>query len=75
MKYRRRPLEIEAVEWTGDNLNDIQSVISPDARVYNGCLFIGDILPNRGEVVIKDKNGVISTLKKETFNLLYEEVK
>ena len=75
MKYRRRPLEIEAVEWTGDNLNDIQSVISPDARVYNGCLFIGDILPNRGEMVIKDKNGVISTLKSETFNLLYEEVK
>ena len=72
MRYRRKPLEVEAVMWTGDNLEEIRSKISEDARVYNGCLFIGDIMPNRGDMVVKDEAEKIFFMKFDAFSKMFE---
>lgn len=32
-RFRRRELEVEAVQWTGDNLDEIKAMLSPDAMV------------------------------------------
>ena len=72
MRYRRKPLEVEAVMWTGDNLEEIRSKISEDARVYNGCLFIGDIMPNRGDMVVKDEAEKVFFMKYNAFTNMFE---
>ena len=75
MKYKRKPETVDAVEWKGDNIDEMREVISEDARVYNRCLFIGDIMPNNGEIVIKDEQNRIYKMNKNTFERLFEEVK
>ena len=72
MRYRRKPLEVEAVMWTGDNLDEIKEKISEDARVYNGCLFIGDIMPNRGDMVVKDEAEKVFFMKFDAFSKMFE---
>lgn len=74
MKYKRKPEIVDAVEWKGTNFDEIKEVISEDATVYNRCLFVGDIMPNNGDMVIKDEQNRIYKMSKSTFNRLYEEV-
>lgn len=75
MKVRRKIVESDAVWWKGNNLDEIKEVISEDARVYNGCLFIGDVMPNRGEIVIKEPNGKIHAMNAVIFENTYEVIK
>lgn len=75
MKYRRKPEHIDAVEWKGDNIDEIREAISEDASMYNRCLFVGDIMPSNGEMVIKDSMNRIYAMSKSMFERLYEEVK
>lgn len=75
MKYKHRPEIVDAVEWKGDNIDEMKECISEDARVYNRCLFIGNIIPNNGEMVVKDNKNQIYKMSKQMFNSLYEEVK
>lgn len=75
MKVQRKIKLADAVWWNGDNLDEIKEIISEDARVYSGCLFIGDVMPNKGEIVIKESDGRIHAVTPIIFDMLYEEVK
>ena len=75
MKYKRKPEVIDAVEWKGDNIDEVKEAISEDASVYNRCLFVGDIMPSNGEMVIKDERNRIYKMSKQMFERLYEEVR
>lgn len=75
MKYKRKPEIVDAVEWKGTNIDEMKEAISEDATVYNRCLFIGDIMPNNGDMVIKDNSNRIYKMSKRMFESLYEEVK
>lgn len=75
MKVQRKIKLADAVLWNGDNLDEVQEIISEDARVYSGCLFIGDIMPNKGEIVIKESDNRIHAVSPIVFDMLYEEVK
>ena len=73
MKYKRKPETIDAVEWKGNNFEEIKECIDPEAHVYNRCLFVGDIIPSNGDMVIKDSQNRIYKMSKRIFNDLYEE--
>ena len=74
MKIQRKIKEADAVWWNGNNLDEVKEIISEDARVYSGCLFIGDVMPNKGEIVIKESDGRIHAVSPMIFEMLYEVV-
>ena len=75
MKVQRKIKLADAVLWNGNNLDEVQEIISEDARVYSGCLFIGDIMPNKGEIIIKESDNRIHAVSPIVFDMLYEGVK
>lgn len=64
-RHRTKPVEIEAVQWTGDNFKE---VIEFSELVNIKELILGDYIcmNNEGEIFI---------LSSETFNNRYEEIK
>jgi len=38
-KYRKKPVEIEAIQWTGDNIQEILSFMTPEKPQYIGTDF------------------------------------
>lgn len=75
MKVQRKRLVADAVWWNGGNLEEVQEVISEDAHVYSGCLFIGDVMPNKGEIIIKEPDERIHAVNQQVFDKMYEVVK
>lgn len=81
-KYRQIPVVCEAVQWTGDNLDEIQELVSGEAHVYSGCLFIKnhlgtELIPNVTEYILKsgtDDNPLIRVVPQKIFEKVYEEV-
>ena len=78
-KYRKKPVVIEAVQWTGDNKDEIRDFI--DRAMYtfkNGALLIltleGDHKANIGDFIIKGVNGEFYPCKPEIFEKTYEIV-
>ena len=74
MKYIRKPSPVEAIKWTGTNFEEINDMVGGKASVFNRCLFIGEIMPSMGEMVIKYPNGKIGKMDEPSFKDLYAEV-
>lgn len=81
-KYRQIPIVCEAVQWTGDNLDEINELIGGAAHVYSGCLFIntennGELIPDRSDYILKsgtENFPIIRVVTQEVFEKVYEEV-
>ena len=81
-KYRKKPLEIEAVQWTGDNLPIIitfmQKVPQVDLTMGNEKVFIntleGTMTASVGDYIIKGVKGEFYPCKPDVFEQTYEEV-
>ena len=72
--YRKKPCEVQAVEWTGTNLDEIKELAGEEAHVYSGCLFLSNSsMCNRGEMIIKGTDGSVYSQVKSLFNMIYEE--
>ena len=62
MRYRKRPVEVEALQWTGDNISDI-------------CKFIGksvgevlvEMVASKQDFIIKGVNGEFYPCKPNIF--------
>lgn len=78
-KYRRKkPIEVEAVQWTGDNLAELRK-IDGVATIYFGDdikieTLEGVITASIGDYIIKDMQGKLYSCKPEIFEQTYEEV-
>ncbi len=79
MKYRKKPVIIEAVRWYGD-----KSVlpegwpggfpnVAPDGRLFIGTRE-GAMVANPGDWIIKGVAGEFYPCKPDIFKLTYEEV-
>lgn len=63
MKYRKKPVEVEAVQWTGENFDEIEK-FCPDAyRTNYYDNFINCFDPITGNFLPKKSNLMISTLE------------
>ena len=79
VRYRKKPVEIEAVRWTGENLEEIKD-FAKGALVRRGPAGIaidtleGRMRADKGDYIIKGIAGEFYPCKPDIFKATYEEV-
>ena len=81
MKYRKKPVEIEAVKWNGRNFKEIEELQNKNwqqlQRYENEILIFtleGTMKASLGDYIIKGVSGEIYPCKPDIFNLTYAKV-
>lgn len=89
-KYRKKPVMIEAIQWTGANLKEITAFMNKDLPL-DGLGYMtwehfvdehglhiatleGDMRANEGDYVIKGVNGEFYPCKPDIFEKTYEKI-
>lgn len=77
-KYVKLPVVIDAIEWTGSNIDDIGKFLGS----YPACNFTkktisiytleGDMTANRGDMIIKGAYGEFYPCKSDIFKVTYK---
>jgi len=89
MKFRKKPVEIEAIKYTGENVKECMSFGGPDGgicwgfndpeKIGGGQLIIetleGDMLVSKGDWIIKGVKNEFYPCKPDIFEMSYEEIK
>ena len=82
-KYRKKPVEIEAIQWTGENRKEVFEFCSkmyihyipgsdvPELRVQT---LEGSMIASIGDYIIKGIKGEFYPCKPDIFHLTYDEV-
>ena len=81
-KYCRKPIILEAIQWTGDNTGEVlkfgQGKIKYrkflEEELYIKTLE-GELRANKGDYIIKGVKGEFYPCKPDVFEKIYEEVK
>ena len=77
-KYRKKPVVIEAIQWIGNNLSEIDNLIGRTVDNKETTLVIhtleGDMEASIGDYIIKGVNGEFYPCKPDIFDKTYEEV-
>lgn len=79
-KYRKKPVVVEAIRWTGENWEEVSNWVAENGFVdYQRGKFViknleGDIVANIGDYIIKGEAGDFSPCKPDIFEVTYEEV-
>ena len=81
MKYRKKPVVIEAVKWTGDNYKEICEFVGKELNssiIDNTALIIetleGNHIASKEDFIIKGIQGEFYPCKPDIFLETYEEV-
>ena len=80
-KYVKKPIEVEAVQWTGDNAKEVQEFTKWHAcqNIYGKSMIIetleGDMEASTGDYIIKGVNGEFYPCNPDIFKKTYEEIK
>lgn len=85
-QYRKKPVVVEAVQWTGENLPELEQFMQSSKREYfveyrawKNTLHIrtleGIMAASPGDYIIKGVNGEFYPCKPDIFAKTYEEVK
>ena len=80
MKYRKKPVVIDAVQWTGANLNEILEFVPVGKwRIDGHDLFIitleGEHFATPNDFIIREVKGEFYPCKPDIFEMTYELVK
>ena len=77
-KYRKKPVIIEAIQWNGENLSEIDEFTSGKVKNHESVLIIptleGDMYASLNDYIIKGINGEFYHCKPDIFAKTYEEV-
>ena len=77
-KYRKKPVTIEAIQWTGKNLSEIDNFMGGTVGNKGTILVIntleGDMEASIGDYIIKGVKGEFYPCKPDIFTETYEEV-
>ena len=89
MKYRKKPVQIEAIQWDGSNFNDLKKFANSSLsyRSYQDhneyyedktTLIIntleGDMTVSKGDFIIKGVKGEFYPCKPDIFEMTYEKL-
>ncbi|HEM4881922.1 TPA: hypothetical protein U1138_000956 [Streptococcus suis] len=81
MRYRKKPVEIEAVQWNGRNFEDVYSLCGRSQLNYDeetNTLYIltleGVMRADEGCYIIKGIQGELYPCKEDIFNDTYEAI-
>lgn len=78
--YRKKPVEIKAVQWTGENLKECMDFCEgcmPFAAKQGKALILaadGNVLADKNNYIVKTINGELFVHKSNIFKELFEEV-
>lgn len=76
-RYRKKPVEIEAVQWTGENWQEIKDFAGSDVS-FDGRLYVftleGTLKVDIGDYIIKGVKGEFYPCKPDVFERTYEPV-
>lgn len=80
MKYRKKPVVIEAVQLTVENVEEIVKFCEGNLKHHplTGCVIEtleGNMLASKGDFIIKGVQGEFYPCKPDIFKQTYEEVK
>jgi hypothetical protein len=82
MKYRKKPIIVDAILWDGGNWDEIEK-FSPygilyDYPAHRQSLSIktleGEMTANKGDMIVKGIQGEIYPVKPDIFNATYERI-
>lgn len=78
MKFRKKPVVIEAMQWTGNNWKEIDTFVGKSAQGQNGILWIYTleriVSASLCDWVIKGVKGEFYPCKPDIFDATYEAV-
>lgn len=81
MKYRKKPVVVEAVKWTGENVKEIATFMGIESVPYDlntrklSIVTLEDIMEaSQGDYIIKGVQGEIYPCKQNIFAETYEEL-
>lgn len=78
MRFRKKPIEIEAVQWTGDNLDEIARFIGYTPSLWGDWIAIKTlecvIFAEPGDFIIRGIKGEYYPCKPDIFEATYEVV-
>lgn len=77
-KYRKKPVVIEAVQWTGENVEEIEAFIGGGFSMTSSGLFIvtleGEMFASLDDWIIRGVKGEFYPCKPDIFEATYEPV-
>ena len=79
MKFRKKPVEIEAMQWTGNNIEEISVFCGENSAILDGrqlCIFTleGTLRADAGDWIIRGVKGEVYPCKPDIFEQIYERV-
>lgn len=78
MKYRKKPIVVEAIQYTDDNLLEVMKFCGEGKTLFGSYLYIvtleGNMRVNVGDYVIKGVRGECYPCEKSIFEETYEAV-
>lgn len=78
MKYIKKPVEVEAVQWDGKNTEEVRRLTSNAAKLKNGQIQVptaeGKITASVGDYIIKENEGELYICKPDVFREAYSGV-
>ena len=79
-KYRKTPVEIEAIQWTGDNFEEICNFVNKELAISpTGTTIVietleGNMFADKADFIIKGVQGEFYPCKPDIFRSTYEKV-
>lgn len=74
MKYRKKPVVIEAIQWNGDNFGEVAMFCKKIKVAYTHIETLeGDMLASKGDYIIKGVKGEFYPCKPDIFEATYEK--
>jgi hypothetical protein len=78
MKFYKKVLTVEAVEWPGQLTKEMKAFLNDDVFVdFRGVSIVcvgGVTMPFQGDWIVRDENGVLSVLAPNIFKERYDPV-
>lgn len=80
MKFRKKPVEIDAVRWTGNNLDEIAVLIGPATNIFRKYSHLkiktleGTMVCSKGDWLVKGVKGEFYPVRHDIFEQTYEPV-
>jgi hypothetical protein len=79
MKYRKKPVVVDALQWNGDNTEEVLrfcdsfGTYETNPAILSIKTLEGVMTASRGDYIIKGVNGEFYPCKPDIFNKTYEE--
>lgn len=88
MKYRKKPVVIDAIVWTGENIKEVKEFCGTNCRIHYSytefenapqvhlvlCTLEGEMTARPGTYIVKGLKGEVYPCRKDIFEMTYEPV-